>query len=90
MAMLVIYPFISVIQNLILMLFYWIYGDICYFVLFWVVAGVCGGVDAQKIGGQFVRISKDSGSFATLNKNQNRETDTCFHMNFFFYQYKVW
>lgn len=53
------------------------------FVLFWVVAGVCGGVDAQKIGGQFVRISKDSGSFATLNKNQNRETDTCFHMNFF-------
>ena len=54
------YPFIKIIQNLILIIFFhWIYADTSYFFfLFWVVAGLCGGVGGQNIGDQFVRISK--------------------------------
>ena len=54
------YPFIKIIQNLILIIFslnlWW--NLFFLFVLFWMVAGLCGGEDVQNIGDWFVRISK--------------------------------
>ena len=55
------YPFIKIIQNLILIIFslnLWWNFLFFLFVLFWMVAGLCGGVDVQNIGDWFVRISK--------------------------------